>query len=271
MEVNIVGMGVTGHATAEVLRRLGHEVRAYDVDTHRQREIEEQGYLPVVPGRGVITFFCVPEWNLSDALATASPTGLWVVRSSTRPGDIATLQETYFRHITHMPEFLREAIALADALSPDRIVIGECCPEHGRIVEELFAPLLAPTVRVDPSTSEMVKMVSNAHLSTLISFWNEVKGICDHAGVNSTVVGKLVSLDARISAYGAVVHGQPFGGFCLPKDLDSIITIAQELSVQPLLLESVREVNERLRDEVRTPELNGRRPHPGNGHTKVGP
>jgi nucleotide sugar dehydrogenase len=246
LEVNVVGVGVTGFATAEVLRRLGHVVRVYDANPVRQAELEKLGYLPMSPGKGEVTFFCVPEWNLEKALAEAPADSLWVVRSSTRPGDIKAFQDTYGRHITHLPEFLREATALWDALTPERIVIGECCQEHGRIVAELFAPLLAPTIHVDPTTSEMVKLVSNAHLSALISFWNEIHQICQKVQVNSTVVGKVVSMDHRISAYGAVMHGRPFGGFCLPKDLNSLISTANLVSFQPLVLEAVRQVNERF-------------------------
>jgi len=243
VDINVVGVGVTGFATAEVLRRLGHKLRVYDSNPARQAELEESGYLPIAMDKGELTFFCVPEWNLMEALTTGPKFGLWVVRSSTRPGDVRALQDTFSRHIVHLPEFLREASALQDALTPDRIVIGECCSQHGTTIEGLFAPLLAPIIRVDPVTSEMVKLVSNAHLCTLISFWNEVHSICERAQVNSTAVGKLVSMDHRISKYGAVMHGRPFAGFCLPKDLDSMIGLAKLLSLNPSLLAAVREVN----------------------------
>ena len=259
MEVNVVGVGVTGFATAEVLKRLGHQVRVYDANPDRQLELVKLGYPSLQPDQGDVTFFCVPEWNVDEALAAAPRSGLWVVRSSTRPGDIKAFQEAYSQHIVHLPEFLREATSLSDALSPDRIVVGECCREHGSLVVELFAPLMAPIVRVDPTTSEMIKLVSNAHLSTLISFWNEVHQICQKARVNSTIVGKIVSSDPRISTYGAVMHGKPFGGFCLPKDLDSLINAARLLSFRPLVLEAVREVNDSLATRVNGHlETNGR-------------
>jgi nucleotide sugar dehydrogenase len=250
LEINVVGVGVTGFATAEVLRRLGHVVRVYDANSVRQAELEKLGYLPMTPGEGEITCFCVPECNLEEALATAQADSLWVVRSSTRPGDIQAFQDTYRRHIIHLPEFLREATALWDALTPERIVIGECCQEHGRMVAELFAPLLVPIIHVDSTTSEMIKLVSNAHLSTLISFWNEIHQICQKVQINSTVVGKVVSMDQRISAYGAVMHGRPFSGFCLPKDLDSLISMAGLVSLQPSVLEAVRQVNEHFSVEA---------------------
>lgn len=255
MEINVIGAGVTGSATAETLKRLGHIVRICDANPNRQLEMEELGFLPLSPGIGLVTFFCVPEWNTREALASASPESIWVVRSTTKPGETAAMQEHFGHHIVHMPEFLREATALADAISPDRIVIGECCEEHGAVVEDIFTQLFAPCIRVDSVTSELVKLVSNAHLSTLISFWNEIQALCGAVRVNSTVVGKIVSMDHRISTYGAVLHGRPFGGFCLPKDLDSIIAAGKEFEMQPLLLESVREVNQRLWDHVEEPAL----------------
>ena len=244
MDVNVIGVGITGFATAEVLRRLGNEVRVHDVNPARQRELEGLGFSRLDTDKGEVTFFCVPEWNLKDALDSARQEGIWVARSSTKPGHVQALQEGLDHHIVHLPEFLREATALWDALTPNHIVIGECCQEHGAVIERLFAPLLAPIIRTDSTTTEMLKLVANAYLSTLISFWNEVHAICDRAGVNSTVVGKIASMDPRISTYGAVMHGKPFAGACLPKDLNSLIAAARASSVEPLLLESVRQVND---------------------------
>jgi UDPglucose 6-dehydrogenase len=214
----------------------------------RQAGLEALGYSPFTDEGGEITFFCVPEWHLEATLDSTISNGLWIIRSTTRPGDVKAFQESHGRHVLHLPEFLREATALADALEPDRMVIGECCTEHGDLVANLFSPLMCPILRVDSSTSEMIKLVSNAHLSTLISFWNEIHQICEIAQVNSTIVGRAVSMDNRISAYGAMMHGKPFGGFCLPKDLNSLIKSAQLGSVQPSVLEAVRDVNVRLSD-----------------------
>jgi UDP-glucose 6-dehydrogenase len=134
--------------------------------------------------KGNVTFFCVPGWSLNDALDSARQDSFWVIRSRVRPGDTQAFQDAY-HHIVHMPEFLREATVLWDAINPSHVVIGECCSEHGSVVEGLLAPLLCPTLRVDSATSEMVKLVANAHLSTLISFMNEVHEICHRFQLNS--------------------------------------------------------------------------------------
>lgn len=261
MEIDVIGAGVTGLATAEVFRRMGHRVRVYDLDADRQSRARELGYPPIEDEAAEVKFFCVPEWNLEQALEEASDNGTWIVRSTTRPGDIRAFQDAYCRHIVHLPEFLREATALSDALTPDRIVIGECCADHGDTVAELVAPLMCPIIRVDSVTSEMIKLVSNAHLSMLISFWNEVHQICESLEVNSMLVGRAASLDQRISPYGALMHGKPFGGFCLPKDLDSLINIAELQSLQPVLLGSIRQVNLGLLDNSKTESVYDRKVH----------
>jgi UDP-glucose 6-dehydrogenase len=57
-------------------------------------------------------------------------------------------------------------------------------------------------------------------------------------------------MDPRISNYGAVMHGKPFGGFCLPKDLNALISTAELACHHPLVLEAVWKVNEQIQGEM---------------------
>ena len=59
-------------------------------------------------------------------------------------------------------------------MSPDRIVIGAFEEEDGDRVEALHAGIDAPVVRADVNSAEMIKLASNAFLSTRISFVNEI-------------------------------------------------------------------------------------------------
>ena len=104
LEVNVIGVGVTGLATSDVLGRLGNIVRVHDADPHRQEELEKSGYLPLDKEKGEVTFFCVPEKRLKNALDAAPLHGLWVIRSTTIPGDTKAFQDEYGHHIVHMPE-----------------------------------------------------------------------------------------------------------------------------------------------------------------------
>jgi len=170
---------------------------------------------------------------------------LIVIRSSVAPNTCSALQGKYKRHICHNPEFLREATALQDEFSPARIVIGECCKEHGDLLEELYKPLQRPIIRTDPTTSELVKLANNVHLNCLISYWNTIEEIAKRAGVSGHQVGMIASLDPRISPYGSRLH-QKYGGRCLPKDISHLIEFAKTLGYDPVLLKAIEEVNKQL-------------------------
>jgi nucleotide sugar dehydrogenase len=232
--IGVIGAGTIGRATAESLERLGHTVVIVDKDDS------------IHPSE--VYFICTPEDAVSDVISRLKGEGVLgsafvVIRSTTLPGTTEGLAKEYKLHISHMPEFLREATAIRDELNPWRVVIGECCQEHGGFLEELFAPLCCPIIRVDPRTSEMVKLACNAHLATLISFWNEISGLCAKIEVNSHLVGRVSSLDPRISSYGATMHGKAFGGRCLPKDLRHLIQFAHDSGHHVPLLEATERVN----------------------------
>src|SRR3954470_23199409 len=80
------------------------------------------------------------------------------------------------------PEFLAEGTAIADFRKPDRIVIGAYDAADGDLVEQLHEGIEAPVVRTDVASAEMVKLASNAFLSTRISFINEIANVCELVG-----------------------------------------------------------------------------------------
>lgn len=95
-------------------------------------------------------------------------------------------------------------------------------------------------------TSEIVKLAMNSYLATLISFWNETDKLASAVGVSSEEVAKIARYDPRVSAYGTDFFGSPFGGKCLPKNLDQFIQFGHQVGVNPTLLEAVRDFNRRL-------------------------
>jgi len=234
--IQIIGPGVVGKATGEGFKRYGHIIDYVDKG-------EEIRYAD-------IHFICTPENEVEDVVARIKSSKWFVgeeiivVRSSTKPGTINSLMWKYDIHICHNPEFLRESVAEFEFLNMDRVIIGGCCSIHEDILEELYKPFQVPIIRTTPTMSEMIKLTTNAYLSTTISFWNEISQICKKLGLNSHELGSIVSLDPRIPAYGAKMHGKPFGGKCLPKDLDQML----ELYDDSILLKAVKEVNRGLMD-----------------------
>ena len=238
MRIGVIGLGVVGGTTLEILRRFGYDCFGYDSNSKRTESANLQ--------YADIFFICTPEQVVETVIEqlSVSPDSLIVIRSTVLPGTTEHLIEKYDRHICHVPEFLRETTALYDALRPDRIVIGECCQYHGYLLEGVFSRMCAPIIRVDTKTSEMVKLVSNTHLANLISFWNEIHLICEKVGVNSHLVGRVVSMDKRISDYGALQHGKRFSGRCLPKDLEQLLSLCRKIGYDAKLLKEIKKTNE---------------------------
>lgn len=245
--VGLIGYGIVGRATSEFLKRMGHKVLVADNDEAARKQAWADGYELLKQKSEVeATFICVPESAVGEAVAFAPDHAILVIRSTVSPGTTKAIGESSGRPLVHMPEFLREATALWDVLNPNFILIGCEDRDQGAAIEALFSPSLVPVIIVPSITSEMVKLTMNAHLHTLISFWNEIHLICERAGIESHLIGRLCSKDPRVSTYGANMHGKPVGGRCLPKDLDQLLRFASDLGIRPGLLQEVKSVNHTL-------------------------
>lgn len=155
------------------------------------------------------------------------------------------------------PEFLREGCAVEDFTNPDRIVIGALDDRSRQILAAMYFKCECPIVHTTPRNAEMVKYAANAVLATLISFSNEIAGLCETVpGLDENIVMSGVHLDRRWwveAADGTRIHpailtylraGVGFGGSCFPKDIRAICSFAAERGVPLRMLSSVLSVNE---------------------------
>ena len=170
-------------------------------------------------------------------VGTAEKVRQWIEekQSSLIPFDVASC-----------PEFLREGSAVADSLTPDRIVIGSSNPETVKVLRELHEPFNAPIIETDTRSAEMIKYASNAFLATKISFMNEIANICEKLGADVSQVADGIGLDKRIGPH-FLKAGVGFGGSCFPKDTRALIQIAENVDHDFELLRSVVRVNETQR------------------------
>jgi UDPglucose 6-dehydrogenase len=130
-----------------------------------------------------------------------------------------------------------------DFLHPDRVVVGDDGSWAGDAVVELYAPLNAPLVRTDIASAEMVKLASNAFLTTKISFINEIANVCEQTGADVVEVARGMGLDERIGPK-FLQAGIGYGGSCFPKDVDALKQLAGNSGYHFQLLTAVIEVNE---------------------------
>lgn len=141
------------------------------------------------------------------------------------------------------PEFLREGHAIEDFMHPDRTVIGCNETRTGELIELIYKEFNSPIIKTSIIEAEMIKYASNAMLATKISFSNEIGNICKRLGIDTYSVMKGVGMDHRINPH-FLDAGIGFGGSCFPKDVASLIRVAENLGYDPSLLKSVMKVNE---------------------------
>lgn len=147
------------------------------------------------------------------------------------------------------PEFLKQGAAVDDFLSPDRVIIGSNSDKASSIMKEVYSPYFKTANRMifmDIKSAEMTKYVANAFLATKISFINEMANLCEQTGANIENVRIGVSTDSRIGNK-FLFPGIGFGGSCFPKDLNALVSMADEHGVRSDIINAVRFVNENQR------------------------
>jgi UDPglucose 6-dehydrogenase len=155
-------------------------------------------------------------------------------------------------HVASNPEFLREGMALHDALEPDRIVIGVGSERSREVLERLYGPLIGNGVRLivtDIATAELAKHASNAFLALKISFANALARLCERTGADVTAVADVMGADPRIGR-AFLNAGLGYGGYCLPKDVTALERLAARNGYAFRLLSEIQRVNAEAVDAV---------------------
>ena len=193
-------------------------------------------------------------WTVVEELPEGVETTL-VMKSTVPPGTGEKVRRALeSRGLTEVgyvsnPEFLAEGTAVDDFMHPDRVVVGAFDPEHGARVAALYEPLDTTIVRTDVASAEMIKLASNAFLSTRISFINEIASVCELVGADVVDVAAGIGLDHRLGPH-FLKAGLGFGGSCFPKDVSALKQLAGNSGYHFQLLAAVIEVNELQRRRV---------------------
>lgn len=240
-----------------------------------------------IPGFTGVYFVCVPTPMYEDGTPDTSivedvlelisraeynsdsPNRIAVVKSTVPPGSTDRWNKKFNDaglHIIFNPEFLTEANAVNDMREQNRIVLGGPRP-YINTVRNVFQRAFpkVPIIKTGSTTAEMVKYVTNCFLAVKVSFANEIAQICesldkDGYNIDYDKVVEYAKFDKRLGDSHWSVPGpvpthdgryvRGFGGHCFPKDINALISVAQNQGIDPTVMKAAWSKNLEIRQEV---------------------
>ena len=185
-----------------------------------------------------------------------------IIKSTVVPGTLNFIKKSLEKYknkegidfeLLSNPEFLREGSAIKDTKNPHVVIVGGNDTKSRKKLVEFYKKIYPKNqdyVKTNATTAEMIKYANNAFLATKITFINSMANICQKIpDTNVDDIAKVIGMDPRISPL-FLNAGPGFGGSCLPKDLQALITYSKNIGYSPKLLETVQDCNNQQVDSI---------------------
>jgi len=264
--VGVVGQGFVGSAIKVGLKDY-YDIFTYDL----QDSLRNCDSLCELVDKSKFIFVCLPTPMKSDgscftgiveeAIMSINEicqsndynNRIVIIKSTVPPGTTQGLDNMCDSlSVVFSPEFLTEANSYDDFKNQTRIIIGGSRPASSH-VKTMFRKAFPsiPIVKTNAVHAEMVKYFINCFLSVKVSFANEMYQVCEKMNVDYDKVVEYALYDKRLGQSHFTVPGPDgdygFGGHCFPKDLNAMINVMNENTVDPKVLKATNEKNNEVR------------------------
>ena len=258
IQIGIVGLGVVGRAIHHGFTKLGHQISVHDIQ--QQTSINDILSTQIV-------YLCVPTPLAPDGscdtkvvqsvvgeLVAQDYKGIIAIKSTVEPGTTAAMQKKYPEHrFAHVPEFLRERVAIGDFTdNHDVCIIGTDSPEDYALLKASHGYFPKQFCHLTPTEAEIAKYFSNVYNAMLITFANNFYALCEKLGADYDSIKK--SMVLRDNIYDKYLDCNPnlrgFGGACLPKDTSALKKYCEKLKLDMRLFDAILKDNAKYETHV---------------------
>ena len=263
-KVGVVGNGFVGSAVVNGFA-LHASVKVYDkspeLSIHSFEEVVNCDYVfvcvPTPPGAlGECDLTIMNSVIAGIAREQKNRSAINIIKSTVPPGTLENYVDQYPNlKLVSNPEFLTERSANLDFINAPRIILGGH-KEHTAKVSLLYRDRFPykKIIETNFATAQFVKYMCNCFFATKVSFMNEMFQAARKLKVNWNDARDGFISDGRVGNSHLDVPGHDgqlgFGGKCFPKDINSFITIFENIGVDPKILKAAWEKNLEIRETI---------------------
>ena len=276
MKIGIIGQGYVGTAIKSGFEKY-YELETYDKFSTSKSTVNLHDLVLLSD----VIFVCVPTpmsvdgschigiveevvSEINEISISSESNPIVVLKSTVPPGTTDRLNKKCKGiNIIFNPEFLTEANFIEDFKNQTRIILGGTRRGTNKL-RQVYSKVFpkAHIIKTHSTIAELVKYMTNSYLATKVSFANEMYEICEKFDMDYDKVVEYATLDERLGVTHWSVPGPDgelgYGGHCLPKDINALISVAHELGIRTEVLEAVVETNDRVREDRDWEEMKGR-------------